>query len=73
MIRLLRALPLLILAAPVFPADTVDLDHFSSELRPLIERYTADQRSLNRFTRAVEPIAGQSAWHSRSVYVKEAI
>ncbi len=43
MTHILRALPLLILAAPVFPADT-----FSSELRPMIERYTADQRSLNR-------------------------
>jgi uncharacterized protein (DUF885 family) len=48
MTRILHVLPLLILAAPVFSADTVEIDRFSSELRPMIERYTADQRSLNR-------------------------
>ncbi len=48
MTRFLCALPLLILAAPLFPADTIEIDRSSSELRPMIERYTADQRSLNR-------------------------
>jgi uncharacterized protein (DUF885 family) len=48
MTRILRSLPLLILAPPVFSSDMIEIDHFSSELRPMIERYTADQRSLNR-------------------------
>ncbi|MGA3189332.1 MAG: DUF885 family protein [Bryobacteraceae bacterium] len=48
MTRFLRALPLLVFGAPIFSADTVDLDHFTSELRPIIERYSADQHSLTR-------------------------
>jgi uncharacterized protein (DUF885 family) len=48
MTRFFRVFPLLLLAIPVFPADTVEIDRSSSELRPMIERYTADQRSLNR-------------------------
>ena len=48
MSRFLSFLSLLILAAPVFPADTIELDRSTSELRPMIERYTADRRSLTR-------------------------
>jgi uncharacterized protein (DUF885 family) len=46
--RFLHALPLVVLVTPVFSADTLEPDRFTSELRPAIERYTADQRSLTR-------------------------
>jgi uncharacterized protein (DUF885 family) len=43
-----RLFPVVFLLTPAFSADTIDLDRSSSELRPMIERYTADQRSLSR-------------------------
>ena len=61
MTRFLRALPLLMLAAPLFPADTIEIDRSSSELRPMIERYSADQRSLNR----TYPIRLSATRHAR--------